>query len=481
MASPAPPVRTGPSIRTRLLATIVALMASGLIVAGLTGYGLERVALQRSAAEQLTREAREFTTFATSASPQTGLPFASVSELLRTAIQQRAFGAADGALGLVDGRIEWTAPSGVALRLEDYPDLVAAVTRADAATTTQGRLAAAGHDFSFLVVPVVFEPTGETGAFVRATDLQVAYRQLEATYTLYAAVAFLVLTASAVIAWAVMGRLLAPIGALRRAAASIGESDLASRIPVRGRDDLSELTHTINGMLDRIESLVEDQRQLSDDVGHELRTPLTIIRGHLELLDPDDPAEVRATRALALEETERMGRLTEDLVLLATSERADFLLPAPTGIAGLTDETLDLARGLAPRPWRLDALADVELALDAQRIRQAWLQLADNAAKYSPAGSPIALGSEVRGCELWLWVRDAGPGVPHEERNRVAERHYRGRSAVDSGRRGRGLGLAIVSKIATAHAGRLDIADGPDGTTVVSIVLPLPAHHEEAS
>lgn len=457
-------------------------MAAGLLAAGLTGYALERVALQRSAAELLAREAREFATLASSVSPLTGLPFTTASDLLRTAIQQQSFGVAEGALGVVDGRIEWTAPSGVALRLEDYPELLDVVTaHTDATTTTQGRLATAGHDFSFLVVPVVFEATGETGALVRATDLLVSYRQLEATYTLYAAVAILVLTLAGLISWAVMGRLLAPIGALRRAAASIGERDLASRIPVRGRDDLSELTQTINGMLDRIESLVEDQRRLSDDIGHELRTPLTIIRGHLELLDPDDPAEVRSTRTLALEETDRMRRLTEDLVLLATSERADFLVPARTNVADLTDETLELARGLGPRPWRLDALADSDLMIDPQRIRQAWLQLADNAVKYSPEGTPIALGSEVRGDDVWLWVRNCGPGVPSEELAHVTERRFRGRSAVDSGRRGRGLGLAIVAKIVTAHGGRLDFADSPDGTFVVSIVLPHPIGHREAS
>ena len=113
-------------------------MAAGLLAAGLTGYALERVALQRSAAEQLAREAREFATLASSVSPLTGLSFTTASDLLRTAIQQQSFGVAEGALGVVDGRIEWTAPSGVALRLEDYPELLDAVTAHTDATTTTG-------------------------------------------------------------------------------------------------------------------------------------------------------------------------------------------------------------------------------------------------------------------------------------------------------------------------------------------------------
>ena len=82
-------------------------------------------------------------------------------------------------------------------------------------------------------------------------------------------------------------------------------------------------------MLDRLENAFGSQRELLDDVGHELRTPLTIVRGHLELLDPDDPDDVVATQALALDELDRMHRLVDDLVTLATADRPDFVRPAP--------------------------------------------------------------------------------------------------------------------------------------------------------
>lgn len=274
-------------------------------------------------------------------------------------------------------------------------------------------------------------------------------------------------------AWAVMGRLLSPIVRLREAADSIGEDDLTTRIPVRGNDDLSALTATINRMLDRIESLVQGQRQLADDVGHELRTPLTILRGHLELLDPTDLDQVQATRSLSLEEIDRMNRLTDDLILLASSERADFVVAAPISVADLTDETFELVGKLGHRRWDVDALAEVRVQLDAQRIKQAWIQLADNAVKYSPTDSGLAIGSEVRGTEVWLWVRDNGPGIDAEERVKILERNTRGRLAIASGRQGRGLGLAIVTKIVTAHGGRLDIAFAPDGGSIFSLVLPI--------
>lgn len=458
-----------------MLATIIALMASGLLLAGGTGYFLERGNLARSVHEQLNREAREFTNLATNTvDPDTGKAFATVSALLSTAIQQHAFSPADGAVGLVEGAIEWTAPATVNLRIEDDQDLMgAAASHAKATTTTQGRIQTPGHDFFYLVVPVRIETTGESGALVRAVDFASLTQPLNQTYQMYAVVAVAMTAIGSLLAWSIMGRLLSPITWLRSAAESITEHDLTTRIPIRGTDDLSSLTVTINRMLDRIEDLVQGQRQLLDDVGHELRTPITIISGHLELVDPEDPDDVRATRTRALAETDRMRRLTDDLILLAASQPGDYVILSETELAPLTDETFELARVLAPRPWRLESIADATLDADAQRIRQAWLQLVDNAIKYSPPDTPIALGSELRGNQAWLWVRDQGSGIRPEERERILRRNERGESAVKSGRGGQGLGLAIVTKIVAAHNGRVEIDSQPDGGSVVSIVLPI--------
>lgn len=468
------------SVRSRLLITMLVLMSAVLLVAGATGYLLERVSLERSAATQLDREAAEFASLAANAvDPETGRGFESTSALLRTAIQQRVLGPADGVVGIVDHRIEWTAYSGVTLRLEDHPDLVNEVDKfTGESTTTQGRLRTPEHDFLYLVMPVRSAIAANSGALVRAIDLNVSYRTLDATYALYALAAVVVAIFAGIVAWAVMGRLLSPISRLREAAESIGEADLASRIPVRGRDDLSALTATINKMLDRIEALVEDQRQLADDVGHELRTPLTILRGNLELLDPTSAEQVRATRQLALEEIDRLSRLTDDLILLANSESHGFVVPAVVNITDLTDETFGLVGKMGGRRWDVDDLAEVKVELDSQRIRQAWLQLADNAVKYSPADSPLAIGSQVRDGQLWLWVRDHGPGIAEEERSRILERNVRGRIALASGRQGQGLGLAIVTKIAAAHGGRLDISTPEGGGSIFSLVLPITAPRE---
>jgi signal transduction histidine kinase len=111
-------------------------------------------------------------------------------------------------------------------------------------------------------------------------------------------------------------------------------------------------------MLDRLEAAFVGQREFLDDAGHELKTPLTVLRGHLELLDPDDPEEVAATRELLLDEIDRMSRLVGDLIVLAKSDRPDFLRTRPVDLSTLTTDLLTKARGLGPREWVLDGTGD---------------------------------------------------------------------------------------------------------------------------
>ena len=245
---------------------------------------------------------------------------------------------------------------------------------------------------------------------------------------------------------------------------------------MRGSDDLSALAGTVNGMLDRLESAVGAQRELLDDVGHELRTPLTIVRGHLELMDAADPDDVTATRALVLDELDRMRRLVDDLLTLAKAEQPDFVVAELVDVARLTDETLAKASTLGERRWVLDELADAEAALDPQRVAQAWLQLAANAVQYSEAGSTVGMGSRLAGGELWLWVRDEGVGIAESERERILNRTVLGRDGT-----GTGLGLAIVSSIAKAHGGRVDVQSTMGEGSRISIVIPTEAalHEEE--
>ena len=228
------------------------------------------------------------------------------------------------------------------------------------------------------------------------------------TYIVVALLSLLVITAFAA---AQSGRLLAPLRTLRETADEITDTDLSRRLPVTGNDDITALTRTVNRMLDRLEAAFVGQRQFLDDAGHELKTPLTVLRGHLELLDVGSPEEIAETRELLLDEIDRMSRLVGDLILLAKSDRPDFVTPRPVDLTGLTVDVLAKARGLGDRAWTLDETASVTVAVDEQRLTQALLQLCDNAVKHTGPGDVVALGSSYDAATARLWVRDTGPGV----------------------------------------------------------------------
>ena len=354
------------SIRSRVISAVLLLTGIALTMSGMIVYSRGDALTEQRVAADLQRAVDEFDTLATEGlDPATGGRFTSAEALLRGAVQRSVLALSEGILGIVDGRVRWTAQAGVTFRPEHDAEFTAAMLAlAGADTVSHGRLTTAQRDYRYLVVPVAFGSGAPGGALVRAVDFGAEEALLGEVWRSYILVALGSLLLVGLLIWILVGRLLEPISWMRRTAERITDTDLSQRIPVRGADDLSALGVTVNGMLDRLEGALGAQRELLDDVGHELRTPLTIIRGHLELLDATDPDDVAATRALVLDEADRMRRLVDDLLTLAKAERPEFLPPEPTDVARLTDETLAKATGLGERHWVLDELADTEQLLD---------------------------------------------------------------------------------------------------------------------
>jgi len=321
----------------------------------------------------------------------------------------------------------------------------------------------AGREYRVAVLPI--RAGGESASFVVVHDVSGSRSDLRELMTTYALLAALSVIAIAGIASWSAGRLLRPVRRLRETAQGISDGDLGGRLEVTGHDDLSDLQRTFNDMLDRLEAAFVAQRQLLDDAGHELRTPLTVLQGHLEVLDLDDPDDVRATRALLLDEIQRMTRLVNDLLMLAKAQRPDFVRLQLTDVEALTHGALERARALADRRWVLDGASRAMLPMDGQRITQALLQLSDNAARHTQPGDEIGIGSRLHEGRLELWVRDTGSGVDPDLAPEIFQRFARG---DDSDERF-GLGLSIVGAIAEAHHGDVVLdppaAEGPVGAT----------------
>jgi two-component system OmpR family sensor kinase len=354
-------------------------------------------------------------------------------------------------------------------QLEDIPGFVAQlVTLTGDGKVHIGTIASRWGPLRYVAAPLVVTGSGDKGIFVVATSLNAALSDLAGAFQTYWMVAASAVLIVGSLGWFIAGRLLRPIQTLRLAASRVTSTHRGERIPVTGNDDLSQLTATVNLMLDRLDAAITDQRQLLDDVRHELHTPITIVRGHLEVIDPNDPADVLETRALAIEELDRVSGLVEELALLADAEREPPRVEL-TDVAQLTRQVFAKVSVLPDHTWMLTDIAQTSAALDRARITQAWLQLADNAAKYSPVGSPIELGSTNGETELELWVDDHGRGVPAESATRIFERF--GRADPGRGIAGSGLGLSIVQTIAGSHGGRVTFDSSPQRTRF-SILLP---------
>lgn len=453
-------------MRSRILATILVVSALGLIGAGGTAYLVGRQGILTDLDERLVEQVTTARILALEGDAS-GHRFATTREALEAIVATVVPDREGSSLGILGGRAAFVPgvaaafdlPSDSAFIDRVLSEVADGTVRMGTATTQLGEL-------RYIAVPVAVDD--ERGVFLMAVDLRAVLADFNGAFATYALVAAGALAIIGLVGFATVGRLLAPIRRLRVAAEDITATHRATRIPVVGRDDVSELTVTVNDMLDRLDSALTNQRRLLDDVQHELKTPITIVRGHLELLDPSDPADTQATRAIALDELDRMTGLIEEIGVLAESRmlvmRRDGILSSE-----LTAEVLAKAKGIPGHAWRAGGAADARVSVDRQKIVQAWLQLADNAAKYSPPGAPIFIGSTDHPGAVEFWVRDGGPGIPAGAEARILERFGR---ADTSGTSGSGLGLSIVQSIVRAHGGHMVVASSVNGSRI-GFVLPL--------
>lgn len=446
------------SVRQRLTLTIAFLTSLALVTVGLTLYAVEAQRIDRDIDRSLSQEIGEFRTFqADGVDPRTGDRFTSPSRLLEVFLERNLPDENEVLHAFRDPGVTTYqgADNPVLQNSDEFTDLVERLKP----TGGTASLDLDGTEYRVTVQPV--RQGTRVSALVISHDVSASrdgLRQLIITYMLLGALSVILITGLA--SW-LAGRLLSPVRRLRDTARGITDGDLGGRLEVTGNDDLSDLQRTFNDMLDRLESAFVTQRQLLDDAGHELKTPLTVLRGHLEVLDTSDPADVAATRNLLLDEVDRMSRLVGDLLMLAKARRPDFVDPHPADVESLTHGVLDRVRAMADRTWLLDGVARATMMLDGQRITQAMLQLADNAVKHTNDGDEIGIGSRLHDGRLEFWVRDTGPGVDPDVRSRLFERFAR----AERDDEGFGLGLSIVNAIAAAHGGVAELDDTADGAT----------------
>jgi two-component system, OmpR family, sensor kinase len=455
------------SARVRILASYLVLLLFSTVVGTIV---LREVLLARAGErvdDALVQETEEFRRLARDGrDPRTGEPFGSdVRAIFDVFLARNVPGEEEAFYTYADGEPyeQRYAPSLRNVRLPEI-DALASTLR-----TRRGELELSdGTRFRYVAVPV---ETGSRarGVFAVAIDLSGELDEVNDALRIAAGVNIGVLILASLLAWVIAGRVLAPLRLLRDTARSITESDLTQRIPVQGDDELADLARTFNEMLDRLEEAFASQKAFISDAGHELRTPITIIRGHLDVMG-DEPQERRETLELVADELDRMGRLVNDLLLLAKASRPDFLQPETVDLDDLTRELFAKASALAERDWRLAGVGSGRIVADRQRLTQAVMNLSQNAVSHTLDGDAVELGSELRNGNVRLWVRDTGPGVPEHEQARIFERFVRLDRAPAG--EGAGLGLSITQAVAEAHGGRVELDSRPGDGARFTVIIP---------
>lgn len=288
------------------------------------------------------------------------------------------------------------------------------------------------------------------------------------------------LLVTTVIGWRLSGAALKPVEKMRQDAAAITSSETERRlsIPDSG-DEVERLGRTLNEMLDRLEEALSRERRLVDDASHELRTPLTTLRMELELALRRSRTREELESALksAHEESDRLGRLAEDLLVLARV--GDGRLPVrrePVDMAGLIAELgEDFSHRAVTEGVELRCANDIPgvVEVDPDRVRQALTNLVDNSLRYTPPGGAVTIAASRRNGSLSLRVSDDGPGFPAEFLDRAFEPFARPDGARSRHAGGTGLGLSIVKAVAESHGGVVSASNRPEGGAEVELELPL--------
>jgi signal transduction histidine kinase len=283
------------------------------------------------------------------------------------------------------------------------------------------------------------------------------------------------LLVAALAAYGGAGAALRPVEAMRARAAEISAEAPQARLPVPAADDeIGRLGSTLNAMLERLGEALEHERRFVADASHELRTPLSILKTELELAlgKGRTHEELRAALASAAEETDRLTQLSEDLLVLAQTDRGQLRV----SLREVSMRTIleDVCERFALRARSSGCEIEVECApalranLDRLRIEQAVGNLLDNSLRYGRG--PIQLRAERDGDRLTILVADRGRGFPADFAERAFERFSRP-SATHAGA-GAGLGMAIVQSIAAAHGGIAIAGNRADGGAFVRLELP---------
>lgn len=337
------------------------------------------------------------------------------------------------------------------------------------------------HETAQGPVRTMWEPVdiGGKRIIIRAAVSELPARaQIRSLWIELGVISLLVLTVGGVIGVELAKRLVGPLSRMSRDAQRITAEQLHERLDVAGAgEELEQLGDAFNATLARLEASFAQLKRFTADASHEIRTPLTALRsvGEVALQGEKSGAAYREVIGTMLEESDRLARLSESLLAIARAEAGQVHYKFEAfDLRSVADQVVDQLGVLAEeRGQTLTVLGDsTTVTADRLVVRQALVNLVDNAIKYSPEGSnvKIRVTRESDGAEIA--VEDDGPGIAPEHQEKIFERFYR----IDPSRSrelgGTGLGLSLVKLAAEAHGGLVEVDSTIGRGTTIRLILP---------
>ncbi|MDQ1909069.1 ATP-binding protein [Paenibacillus sp. GD4] len=272
-------------------------------------------------------------------------------------------------------------------------------------------------------------------------------------------------------------RFVRPLAEMKEIALCMARGEFQHRMKVEGRDEIAQLSESMNDMAARLETIELGRRQLISEISHELRTPLTTIRASLqgildEIVDPEDR---RSFLQISLDETKRLGVLVQDLLELSLFEEKQVVMNKERmSLSKLLLQTAEQMKVKAAEhkiKLETEIPCDIVIEADAARIKQVLLNLLHNAIMHNSEGTAVGLRLEVSHETVVITVWDRGRGIEEEKLERLFQRFYK----ADESRAGQGagLGLTISKHIIEAHGGAIQVHSTLGKGTQFLVMLPL--------
>lgn len=361
--------------------------------------------------------------------------------------------------------------------VEELPDYAAALTAENGIGSWQGRDPVTGESIAATTVAVKNSSDTLLGAYRYVVSLRVFNGAMIRYYLVVAGVGAIMITLVLISGLYFVSSIVKPVRQVTGVARKIAMGDLSARLKPKSSDEIGELCDAINYMASELGKTETLKNDFLSSVSHELRTPLTAIRGWGETVSMaigSDDDTVRRGIDVILSETGRLSNLVEELLDFSRLQSGSFKVNMqPTDILSVVDEAVNMYEEIARKQGitmtYFPLTVSVCVKADRDRLKQVFINIIDNAVKYTNSGGQIIISAVMDDNCIRIIVQDTGVGIPKRDVDHVKERFYKANKTV----RGSGIGLAVADEIIKQHNGLLLVESTENVGTAVTVVLPI--------